>query len=231
MENTVPRVAVTASVEAAAGMAAELVAVGLRPVNLPCVRIQQADDVALARARAAVEEADLVVLTSSRAFDVLWPEGPVPTPPIAMLTPAGAARIEERGGRVAHAGTGDPSDFTAYLVRTATGKRVAYPHAEGVDPRIVVSLADAAAELVAVAVYGWIPVAPARATVEAVVFESPLAVEGWMEARDLSGVIVAAIGPATAAALRRHGRSPDILVRRPHFGMLAETLASALLAS
>jgi uroporphyrinogen-III synthase len=148
-----------------------------------------------------------------------------------MLTPAGAARIEERGGRVAHAGTGDPSDFTAYLVRTAAGKRVAYPHAEGVDPRIVVSLADAAAELVAVAVYGWIPVAPALDTVEAIVFESPLAVEGWMEARDLSGVIVAAIGPATAAALRRHGRGPDILVRRPHFGMLAETLASALLAS
>ena len=212
-------------------MAAELVMVGLQPVALPCVRIQEADGVALARARASVEEADLVVLTSSRALDVLWPDGPVPTPPIAMLTPAGAARVEERGGRVAHVGTGNPSDFTAYLVREAVGKRVAYPHAEDIDPRIVVSLADAAAELVAVAVYGWIPVAPALDPVEAVVFESALAVEGWMEARELSGVFVAAIGPATAAALRRHGRGPDILVRRPHFGVLAETLASALIAS
>ena len=149
--------AVTASVEASAGMAAELVAVGLHPVALPCVRIQQADDVALARARASVEEADLVVLTSSRAFDVLWPDGPVPAPPIVMLTPAGAARVEERGARVAHVGTGNPSDFTAYLIRKAAGKKVAYPHAEGVDPRIIVSLADVAGELVAVPVYGWIP--------------------------------------------------------------------------
>ena len=57
-----PRVAVTASIEASAGMAAELVAVGLRPVALPCVRIQQADDVDLVRARASAEEADLIVI-------------------------------------------------------------------------------------------------------------------------------------------------------------------------
>ena len=231
VENAVPRVAVTAGVEASAGMAAELVMVGLRPISLPCVRIQQADGADLARARASVEEADLVVLTSSRALDVLWPSGPIPATPIAMLTPAGAARVEERGGRVAHVGTGNPSDFTAYLVRKATGKRVAYPHAEGVDPRVIVSLADAAGELVAVAVYGWIPLAPAPDPVEAVVFESSLAVEGWMEARDLSGIVAAAIGPATAAALRRYGHGPDILVRRPHFEILAETLASALLGS
>jgi uroporphyrinogen-III synthase len=173
----------------------------------------------------------LVVLTSSRAFDVLWPEGPIPGTPIAMLTAAGAARVEERGGRVAHVGTGNPSDFTAYLIRKAAGQRVAYPHGEGVDPRVVVSLADAAGDLVAVAVYGWIPMAPMLDPVEAAVFESSLAVEGWMEARDLSGIIAAAIGPATAAGLRRHGRGPDILVRRPHFEMLAETLAGALLAS
>ena len=231
VENAVPRVAVTASAEASAGMAAELVAVGLRPVALPCVRIQEADDGDLARARASAEEADLVVLTSSRALDVLWPSGPIPAAPIAMLTPAGAARVEERGGRVAHVGTGNPSDFTAYLIRKAAGKKVAYPHGEAVDPRIIVSLADAAAELVAVAVYGWIPLAPGLDPADAAVFESPLAVEGWVQTRDLAEIVVSAIGPATAAALRRHGRGADILVRRPHFEMLAETLASALLAS
>ncbi|MDR9451161.1 MAG: uroporphyrinogen-III synthase [Acidimicrobiia bacterium] len=231
MENAVPRVAVTASVEASAGMSAELVAVGLRPVALPCVRIQQADEAGLARARAAVEEADLVVLTSSRALDVMWPQGPVPDTPIAMLTPAGAARVEERGARVVHIGTGNPADFTAYLARKAAGKRVAYPHDEGVDPRIIVSTADAAAELVAVAVYGWVPLAPAAHPVEAAVFESSPAVEGWMEARDLVGIVAAAIGPATAAALCRYGHGPDIMVRRPRFEILAETLASALLTS
>lgn len=214
-----------------AGMAAELVAVGLHPVALPCVRLQPADGTALIRARAACEEADLVVLTSSRALDVLWPAGPIPGVPVAVLTPAGAARVEERGGRVTHVGTGNPSDFTAYLIRYAAGKRVAYPHTEGVDPRIVASLADATAELVAVAVYGWIPVAPALDAVEAVVFESSLAVEGWTETRDFTGLVVAAIGPATAAALRRHGHGSDILIRRPHFGVLAEALAGALLTS
>ena len=231
VEHAVPRVAVTASVEASAGMSAELVAVGLRPVGLPCVRIQQADDATLARARAAAEEADLVVLTSSRALDVLWPQGPIPGTQVAALTAAGAARVEERGGKVVHAGTGNPSDFNAFLARKAAGKRVAYPHAEGVDPRVVVSLADAAQGLVAVAVYDWIPVAPELDPVDSAVFESPLAVEGWLQARDLSEMVVAAIGPGTAAALRRQGRGADILVRRAHFGMLAETLASALLAS
>lgn len=231
MENAVPRIAVTASVEASAGMAAELVAVGLRPVTLPCVRIQMADHADLARARAAIEEAELVVLTSSRAVDVLWPEGPIPSTPVAMLTPAGAARIEERGGRVAHTGTGNPSDFTAYLVRRAAGKRIAYPHDERVDPRLIVSLADAAGDLITVAVYGWVPTAPGLDSVEAAVFESPMAVEGWTRARTLSGITVAAIGPATAATLRRYGRGPDILVRRPRFEMLAGILANALLAS
>lgn len=226
-----PRVAVTASVEASAGMSAELVAVGLRPVTLPCVRIQNADAVDLARARAAVDEADLVVLTSSRALDVLWPDGLIPATPMAMLTAAGAARVEELGGRVVHAGSGNPSDFISYLGRKAAGKRVAYPHAEGIGPRVVMSLADVAGDLVAVAVYGWIPTAPAADVIEAAVFESPLAVEGWVLGRSLSGIIVAAIGPATAADLRRYGHGPEILVRRPHFGMLAETLASALLAS
>jgi uroporphyrinogen-III synthase len=212
-------------------MAAELVAVGLHPVALPCLRLQPADEIALVRARAACEEADLVVLTSSRALDVLWPHGPVPDVPVAVLTPAGAARVEERSGRVAHVGTGNPSDFTAYLVRHTPDKRVAYPHVEGVDPRIVAALADAAAELVAVAVYGWIPVAPSLDQVEAVVFESSLAVEGWMINRDFVGLVVAAIGPATARALRRHGRGPDILIRRPKFEVLAEALAGALVAT
>ena len=86
VENKVPRVAVTAGVEAAAGMSAELVAVGLQPVALPCIRRQPTGDAALARARAAVDEADLVVLTSSRALDVLWPTGPIPPTPVATLT-------------------------------------------------------------------------------------------------------------------------------------------------
>ncbi len=210
-------------------MAAELVAVGLQPVGLPCVRIQVASDAELARARAAVEEADLLVLTSSRSLDVLWPAGGIPPAPIATLGPAAAARAEERGGRVVHAGTGDPADFTTYLGRRAAGKRVAYPHSDDADPRVAVALADAATELVAVTVYGWIPVAPPPDPVEAAVFETPLAVEGWVQARDFSQVVTAAIGPSTAAALRRHGKAPDILTRRPRFGMLAETLASALL--
>jgi uroporphyrinogen-III synthase len=127
-----------------------------------------------------------------------------------------------------HAGTGNPADFTAFLIRRAAGRRIAYPHAEGVDPRLVASLADVARDLVAVPVYRWTPVAPGPERVEAAVFESPLAVDGWMQSRDLS-LVVAAIGPATAAALRRYGHGPDVMVRRPRFSVLAETLASALI--
>lgn len=230
VEGTVPRVAVTTSVEAAAGMAVELVAVGLRPVALPCIRMQAADDADLARARAAAEEADLLVLTSSRPLDVLWPVGAIPAAPVATLNAAGAARVGERGGCVVHAGTGNPSDFTAYLSRKAEGKRVAYPHCEDADPRIIVALADVAADLVAVPVFGWIPVSPKPDPVEASVFESPLAVEGWMQSRDLVGIVAAAVGPATAAALERHGTPAAIVTRNPRFTLLATSLADALLA-
>ncbi len=94
--------AVTASREAAAGTAAELVAVGLQAIGLPCVRMQVGSDADLARARAAAEEAGLIVLISSRALDVLWPVADIPTIPIATLGPVSAARAEERGGRVLH---------------------------------------------------------------------------------------------------------------------------------
>lgn len=211
-------------------MAAELVAVGLRPVLLPCVRIQVGSDADLARARAAAEEADLLVLTSSRALDVLWPATEVPSTPIATLSTVAAATAQERGGRVTYTGTGIPAEFIDFLVRRAAGKRVAYPHCEDADPRVVLALADVASDLVAVSVYGWVPVPPPPDPVEAVAFETPLAVEGWAQARDFEGLLVAAIGPGTAAALRRHARAPDVFTRRPSFGLLAETLAGALLS-
>ncbi len=78
----------------------------------------------------------------------------------------------------------------------------------------------------AVAVYRTRPCPPPQDPIEAVAFASPSAVRGWLLARDLNDVQVAAIGPTTAAELERAGHPPEVLAEEPHVTSLAEALAT-----
>ncbi len=210
-------------------MAVELVAVGLQPVSLPCIDVQVGRPDDLARARAACEEADLVVLTSSRPLSLLWPDGPLPLAAIAVVGPATATSVAERGGKVVHVGTGSSLDLAEELLGRVAKLSVAYPHSASSDPRAIVALKDAARSLVAVPVYCTVPISPSTEPVDAAVFVSAPAVHGWATNRSFTGLVVAALGASSAAALGQYDRRPDVKVRSKTYSELTEALARYLL--
>ena len=123
------------------------------------------------------------------------------------------------------------------------GLRVLFPRPAEGRPETVDGLVAAGAELVAVEAYRTVPAAPEaiaplgdwleRGEVDAVAFASPSAVDAVVRglgarAALLSRVLLAAIGPTTSEALRRHGRSPGVQPERYTGRDLADAVAARL---
>jgi len=223
----VTRVAITTNIDRYAEPAAELERVGLEPVRLPCIEIKEVPGAA-DRARAASAYVDLVVITSSRSLELVWGSGPLPSVQFAAVGPATAAAIDRRGGRVGTIGEGGALLLAQRLAGEVATRRVLYLHAHGSDQAAMRLLENRAAGFSAVEVYRSVPVGPAADPVEAVIFASLSAVEGWLSARSLAGVVVGAIGATTSAGLKRHGRRPDVLAPAPSFTALVDALAAFL---
>lgn len=205
-------------------MAAELVACGLTPIGVPCVELVQGTAVDLARARAACEEADLIVLASTEPLRVLWPKGSFPDVPAAVVGPATATTVAKRGGTVQTVGDGS----LRRLVRSLdlSDLEVAIPHAWNSDPLALAELADGAKKLTAVPVYSMAPRPPRKVPVDGAVFVSPYAVHGWALARGFDGIQVAGVGSSTVSTLHLYGRDCDIRSRKGSYSDVAEGLAS-----
>jgi len=123
------------------------------------------------------------------------------------------------------------------------GKRVLLPRAAEGRPEILKGLSAAGAEVTAVEAYRTLP-APAetliclaswieRAEVDAVAFASPSAVRAVFEALGpraglLGRVLLAAIGPTTAGALREVGLSAGVVADRHTGRDLADSIAASL---
>lgn len=228
MFGAVTLVGVTSSIDRADGMASELVAVGMRPVMLPCTtaRVGSADHIA--RIRAACDEVDLIVLDSVRPIDILWSATAVPAAPFAVSNRAVAAAVEAKGGTVEMVGDGRCAEFATSLVPAIEARSVAFPHASDTDPRAIVALADSARMIVAAPVYTTYPCSPALDAVDAAVFVSPLAVHGWASARSFTGLTVATLGRSTRLALSGYDRDPDVETSAPEYSALSSALARFL---
>jgi len=220
------RVAVTTSEDRYAGMASELIAVGLQPVRVPCVSIRVAEPDVLYRARAACEEADLIVLLASRPLRLLWGDGRLPDTPFVAVSPAVASDVASRGGRVAMVGEGRGLDFVDLLAEHISEKRVVMAHGATTDPRVVVALKDMCSDMHSFPIYCSMPRPPGPGDrLDAAVFLSAVAVEGWVQGRDLGDVTVACLGSATEGALRRYDHEPDVISRSQTYSELASSLA------
>lgn len=217
------RIAVTTTSDRAAGMSAELVAVGLVPVELPCVELVKGRDEDIARARAACEEADLIVLASSRSLDTLWPDGSFPKVEAAVVGQGTATAVAERGGTVRVVGDGSLLNLVRSL--DVASARVAMPHAPSTDPHALAELADLCQQLVSVPIYTTVPSRPSLDPVDGAVFVSSSAVHGWALARDFANLRVACHGSSTVATLQSYGRDPDVRYRRGSYHELAAGLA------
>ncbi|MDX1691273.1 MAG: uroporphyrinogen-III synthase [Acidimicrobiia bacterium] len=211
-------------------IADELRDTGLQPVPLPCITVEPAAQEVLDRLRSAADSADWIVVTSRRAVEIVWPSGGMPTAPaVAAVGPTTAEAAREAGGRVEVIGSGGASELCDVLGGRVAGTAVVFPHARAADPATSRSLAEQAASVVAEPAYDTVPIAPGPDPVDAAIFGSPSAVDGWMTARSLEDLVTAAMGPTTAAHLRRLGRPPDVVPERPDLarlvGMLADHLA------
>jgi uroporphyrinogen-III synthase len=114
------------------------------------------------------------------------------------------------------------------LAGRVSGKAVLFPHAGGADLSTIGELEHAGADVSAVEVYVTTPVPPALDPVDAAIFGSPSAVEGWFRSRSLDDVVVAAIGATTNEALAHRGRPADLVPNRPDYGSLLEMLSATM---
>jgi uroporphyrinogen-III synthase len=208
-------------------VASEYLGVGLEPVPVPCVDVVVAVEGVLTRAREAAAHADLMLITSPRTVELLWPGGGVPPTGVVTVGATSAAAVETAGGRVVVTGRAGLADLLDAAASELGAARVAFPHAAGTDPGLVARLRSLVSDLEEQEIYRAVPVAPEPTPVDAVVFASPSAVTGWLLARDFDEVVVGVIGPTTRAAVARH-RMPEVVAPEPSHHSLALALRSYL---
>jgi uroporphyrinogen-III synthase len=220
------KVAVTTTPDTAPRIVDALVDEGLEPVELPCIRIEVAEDRVLERLRSAAAHADVLVLTSRRPVAILWPEGRMPAVPVIAVGVTTARAVEEAAGSILHVGTGGSAALEPFLRVATTDARVVFPRARASDPSTESIIAGVAAELVSDAAYDTVPIGPpTEPPVDAVLFGSPSAIAGWTMTRSLDDLVIGVMGETTGAALERLGRSAAVRPAAPSFEALARGIA------
>jgi uroporphyrinogen-III synthase len=200
---------------------------GLEPVGLPCIRVEAAAAACLDQAREASRAAGLLVVSSVRTLDLLWPKRPMPAVPVAAVGDRTAAAVKERGGHVVTVGRAGLAELAAEAAELLAARKTVFPHAEGADLLGLAALRKLATDLLEFEVYRTVPVAPGFTRVLAAAFGSPSAVEGWLLSRHLDDLVIGVIGSTTARAVGRH-RSPEVIAPHPTYQALARSLASYL---
>lgn len=220
-----PRVALTTTTDRASGLFSVALAHGLRPISLPCIEVTTASESILGQARLEIARSDWLVVTSARTVEILWPEGNLPAVEVAAVGRQTATAVARAGGKVSLVGDSGAAELVVSLAGRVAGRYVHFPHGRGANLSNVNALQDAGAMVSTLEVYATTPVPPNSEPVDAAAFGSPSAVEGWFKSRDLEGIVVAAIGGSTSAALADRGHPADIVPDRPDYVELLELLS------
>ncbi len=203
---------------------AEVSKLGFDPVSLPCIRVDAIPGGVEALA-AAVPDADALVVTSARTVAALAATG-LPSLPIIAVGHATAKAVENAGGDIVWVGSSGVRRIVDEAGHLLAGKRIVLAGASNTTRESTAALELAGSSVTAVQLYTTVPIAPPDDPVDAVVFGSPTAVTGWLISRELSDLLIGAIGSTTAATLRDHGVEPDAVPDRPGFTNTIERLAA-----
>ncbi len=205
-------------------LAPEAAGLGFDPVPLPCIRVEAVPG-GVERLITAASDADALVFTSARAVAMVTLVV-TSSRPILAVGPETAAACERAGGSVVWVGSSGIRHLARDAEHLLAGKRIVVAGASNTARESAAALTMAGSSVVSIELYTTIPVAPPDDPVDAVVFGSPTAVTGWLISRELSELLVGAIGPTTAASLRSHGLEPDAVPDRPGFMNMIEKLAA-----
>jgi uroporphyrinogen-III synthase len=226
---------------------------GAEVLEFPAIALADAEDFGpLDAALGALERFDWVVFASAHAveeavrrLDALGlPRGGLADRRLACVGPATGARLEalvRAPDLMPSQATGDA--LAACLAPHVRGRAVLVPRAAQGRPELTDGLRAAGAEVVAPVAYRTLPAEPgslsalgallAGGRIDAVTFASPSAVQGTVaglaaDAARLSGVLLGAIGPTTAEALRAAGFTPGVVPGEHTAVALAESVAARL---
>ncbi len=220
----VSRVAVTTTDDRASTIREMLITHRLEPVILPCIEVVAAPESVLDEVRTTSVGADWIVVTSSRAVQLVWSSGGMPDVPVAAVGASTAAAVEMAGGNVEMDGHSGVEVLTARLAPMVGGRSVVFPHAVGADPSTIESLEKLGARVTAIPVYQTRPIAPGLDPVDVVVFGSPSAITGWCRSRQLDDLVLAVIGETTERALAENGYRAHVIPDRPGYEALVTAL-------
>lgn len=234
-------------------LAARLAELGAAVRELPSIAFEPpADPGPLERALRALSTFEWVVFTSATAVEKAVERlvalgldtAALARPRLAAVGPATAERLAQlvrAPDVVASKAKGDV--LAAELAPLVRGRRVLFPRPAEGRPETVAGLLAAGADLTAVEAYRTVPAPPdslaplagwlERGEVDAVAFASPSAVQAVVGALGakaplLGGVLLAAIGPTTADALRAAGLHAGAVPGTYTGGPLAEAIAERL---
>lgn len=218
------RIAITTAADRSSRVADLVIAAGHVPVLLPSIEVSVVGEAELQAVRDQCAVADLIVVTSSRAITALWPAGGMPHVSCAAVGPVTAAAVRHAGGDLIVEGQGGAAELLDSLRPRLATIRVVLPQSGAADDGLARGLEMAGASVWARTVYRVEPLPPDEAQVDVAIFASPTAVEGWSRSRDWDGMLVAAIGQTTAAALKAAGRAPDLVAPDPTYQSLLSSL-------
>ena len=218
------RIGLTTTADRGASLLPLAYELGIEGVVLPCIAVTRipGGEESFAAARA---DADIVVFTSARTIKFLHPLN-VSGAEVFAVGSETAAAVEAAGVSVTWVGSQGVDRLIVETRHLLEGKRVVVAGAQNAALSTVQAFEGAGVLVEWVSLYATTPVPPPSGDVDGVVFGSPTAVAGWLIDRDLSDVLVGAIGGKTAAALRSNGVEPDAVPDSPSYLNTLECLAA-----
>lgn len=209
---------------------------GFQPVPLPCIQVEPAGPEKLAIAREAASSCELLLITSVRTLELLWPGGSMPNAGVAAVGERTSAAVVARGGRLVASGRAGLADLLDQLGDRLEVSSTVFLHGAGPHSKAESStslylalkaLRERAADLREFEVYRTTSQPPGNEAVQAAAFASPSAVAGWHLSRSFAGLVVGVIGATTRLAVAAH-RPPDVVAPQPSHEALARALATYL---
>lgn len=230
------RIVVTRSQEQAGALSDRLSELGAQVISFPTIQFVPLESEELAAAKQNLSSYDWLLFTSRNAVTFFLNSETLILPRVAAIGSATANELTQRGIVV----QAMPDTFTGVELATAlgdlNGRKILLPRSRLGRPDLVSQLEVQGACVTDIALYDTLPAQPvpeARQELaqgfDAITFTSPSTVQNFCHIvpdwqRMLTGVVIACIGPTTAAAAAQQGL-PNLVIAQEH---TAEGLVKAL---